>query len=96
MDRLTIIGALGIIKKNGKVLVALRHEPKIPELHHKWEFPGGEVEYDEHPQETVVREVEEEVGLKVKPVKLIPNILMRYFDHGQGRTKIFFMLNLER
>jgi len=32
---------------------------------HPWGLPGGSLEYGEHPEETVVREVWEETGLKI-------------------------------
>jgi len=36
-----------------------------------WNLPGGFIGYGEHPEETAVREVEEELGLKIRLVKLL-------------------------
>ncbi|MDB4873411.1 MAG: mutT-like protein [Gemmatimonadales bacterium] len=36
----------------------------------RWELPGGVLELDEGPHEGVVREVEEETGLVVRPTRL--------------------------
>lgn len=36
-----------------------------------WNLPGGFIGYGEHPSETAVREVEEELGLKIKLVRLL-------------------------
>ena len=38
---------------------------------HPWGLPGGSLEYGEHPEEAVVREVREETGLNVSIEKLL-------------------------
>ena len=38
---------------------------------HPWGLPGGSLEYGEHPEKTVIREVWEETGLKVCIVKFL-------------------------
>ncbi|MBN2119322.1 MAG: NUDIX hydrolase [Anaerolineales bacterium] len=38
---------------------------------HPWGLPGGSLEYGEHPEEAVVREVWEETGLNVRIEKLL-------------------------
>lgn len=59
--------ALGIIlRKNGDILLAKRNDPKNHTVHGYWEFPGGKIEFGELPPATVVREVKEEVGLRVE------------------------------
>ena len=53
----------GAILKNGKILLIKRkNEP----FKGKWALPGGFVEYGEKVEDTVVREVYEETGLKTK------------------------------
>ncbi len=63
----TGIRAVAIIIKNNKV--ALIHRKK--EGKDYWVFPGGGVEDGETPEETVVREVQEELSLDTKIVKLL-------------------------
>ncbi|MBC7091105.1 MAG: NUDIX hydrolase [Nitrososphaeria archaeon] len=36
-----------------------------------WSLPGGFIEYNERVEDALVREVEEETGLKVKPIKVV-------------------------
>lgn len=61
------IGVLGlIVNDKGEFLITLRHEPELPEAHLKWQIPGGGIEFGEKPLETLKREMEEEVGVKVK------------------------------
>ena len=36
----------------------------------QWTLPGGGLEFGEHPEEAMVREVQEETGLTVKPEKV--------------------------
>ena len=61
-----------LIHDGGGRLLLGRKRPDIPHpLQGRWHFIGGRLEYDEDPWDAVVREVEEEVGVRVKPVKII-------------------------
>jgi 8-oxo-dGTP pyrophosphatase MutT (NUDIX family) len=61
------VGA-GIIQQHGKYLVSQRPEGSI--LGQCWEFPGGKREPGETIEECVVREIHEELRIKVKVSKL--------------------------
>ncbi|WP_300670626.1 (deoxy)nucleoside triphosphate pyrophosphohydrolase [Desulfoluna sp.] len=56
---LTVTAAL--LRKEGKILVARRR----PGIRHagRWEFPGGKPEAGETPEEAIVREIREELGI---------------------------------
>lgn len=50
-----------------KFLLIKRIKPPYKDL---WCLPGGKIEIGEHPQETVIRELQEETDLKVKFVQI--------------------------
>lgn len=57
------------IVNDGKVLIARR---KKGETHAGfWEFPGGKIEENETPQSCLEREMEEELGLRVRAGRVI-------------------------
>jgi A/G-specific adenine glycosylase len=57
--------AVGVVIKNGRVLIDRRKETGL--LGGLWEFPGGKMQPDETPADTVRRELAEEVGVEVAP-----------------------------
>ena len=68
--RLLLVAACALVDADGRVLIAQRPEGK--QLAGLWEFPGGKVEPGELPEETVVRELGEELGIETKVACLAP------------------------
>lgn len=60
----TIPVTCAIILYQGKVLAAQRSETM--NLPGKWEFPGGKIEDGENPEVCLVREILEELAVKIK------------------------------
>jgi 8-oxo-dGTP diphosphatase len=56
-----------ILTKDGKILLLHRNTAKRKQ----WEIPGGKIDEDEDSQATAIREVEEELGVKVEIVRLL-------------------------
>jgi 8-oxo-dGTP pyrophosphatase MutT (NUDIX family)/predicted DNA-binding WGR domain protein len=64
--------ALACVLHDRQVLLVRRNEPSRPEIHNKWEFPGGKVEFGEAPELTAIREVREETGNFVRSGPMLP------------------------
>jgi 8-oxo-dGTP diphosphatase len=62
--------ACAIIEENNKVLAAQRSAAMSMPL--KWEFPGGKIEVGESPEECLMRELREEIGISVSVVLALP------------------------
>ena len=70
MSRLLLVVACALLDQDGHVLIAQRPEGKA--LAGLWEFPGGKVETGEAPEATLIRELQEELGITVKEPCLAP------------------------
>lgn len=70
--------ACAIIEHDGKVLAAQRSERMSLPL--AWEFPGGKINEQEAPEACLVREVMEELGLKVTVGLALPKVSHAYTD----------------
>lgn len=68
--KILLVAACALVDQDGRILLAQRPEGKS--LAGLWEFPGGKVEQGETPEETLVRELEEELGIKTKIPCLAP------------------------
>ena len=67
---IVVVAACALVDPDGRVLLAQRPEGKP--MAGLWEFPGGKVETGERPEETLIRELEEELGIVVKEACLAP------------------------
>lgn len=65
-----LVAACALIDSDGRVLIAQRPEGKM--MAGLWEFPGGKVEAGERPEESLIRELNEELGIVVKEECLAP------------------------
>jgi 8-oxo-dGTP diphosphatase len=65
-----LVAACALIDADGRVLLTQRPEGKP--LAGLWEFPGGKVEAGETPEEALIRELREEIGIETKVACLAP------------------------
>ena len=68
--RLVLVAACALIDPDGRVLIAQR--PPGKSMAGLWEFPGGKIEPGERPEQSLIRELEEELGIVVKEECLAP------------------------
>lgn len=68
--KLVLVAACALIDVDGRVLIAER--PPGKPMAGLWEFPGGKLEPGERPEETLIRELSEELGIAVKEACLAP------------------------
>jgi len=68
--RILLVAACALIDSDGRVLLTQRPEGKA--LAGLWEFPGGKLEAGETPEEALLRELEEELGVRTKVACLAP------------------------
>jgi 8-oxo-dGTP diphosphatase len=93
MDRNPLIVVAAIIRKGDKILIARRAEGDGPEGG-KWEFPGGKIEQGERPADALVREIREELDVRIRVSALYTlvhydNILLLVFlaDYVSGKVE---------
>ena len=65
-----LVVACALIDADRRVLIARR--PPGKQLAGLWEFPGGKLEAGETPEEALIRELEEELGISTKTACLAP------------------------
>ena len=68
--KVVLVVACALIDPDGRVLIAER--PPGRPMAGLWEFPGGKVEAGERPEETLIRELKEELGIAVNEACLAP------------------------
>jgi 8-oxo-dGTP diphosphatase len=68
--KVVLVAACALIDADGRVLIAQR--PVGKSMAGLWEFPGGKVEPGERPEETVIREMSEELGVTIGEKCLMP------------------------
>jgi 8-oxo-dGTP diphosphatase len=65
-----LVVACALIDADGRVMIAQR--PVSKDMAGLWEFPGGKLEAGERPEQALIRELREELGIAVKEDCLAP------------------------
>ena len=72
-----LVAAVALIDADGRILIAQR--PAGKQMAGLWEFPGGKVDAGETPEEALVRELHEELGIETRESCLAP---IAFASHG--------------
>lgn len=75
--KLVLVAAGALVDSDGRVLIAKRPEGRP--MAGLWEFPGGKVEAGERPEQTVIRELKEELDVDITEACLAP---LSFASHG--------------
>ena len=86
LDILLVV-ACALVDADGRVLLAKR--PPGRPLAGLWEFPGGKIEPGETPEGALIRELQEELGIKVTPACLAP---FTFASHSYERFHLLMPL----
>ncbi len=68
--KLLLVVAAALVDADNRILIAQR--PAGKQLAGLWEFPGGKVDPGERPEDALIRELREELGIEVKAPCLAP------------------------
>jgi len=83
--------ACALIKKGDEFLITQRSEGMPHPL--EWEFPGGKLFPGESPERGLIREIKEELKVKIKVEQLLPSVT---HDYGSQRIKLIpFICSIE-
>lgn len=86
-----LVVAAALIDTDGRVLIAQRPEGKA--LAGLWEFPGGKIEPGERPEQALIRELREELGIEVSAACLAPFV---FTSHAYDSFHLLMPLYLLR
>jgi 8-oxo-dGTP diphosphatase len=78
MKKVEVVAA--VIEHKGKILAVRRGISKLIYISEKWEFPGGKMEEGETEQQTIVREIREELQMDIQPKEKLLTVEHTYPD----------------
>lgn len=96
MQEITRVAAYGLVVEHGRILLC-RISARVPSLEGWWILPGGGVEFAEHPEQAMVRELFEETGLVVRSTGLVAvdSVVREHDDHTFHGIRLLYTANVE-
>ncbi len=90
-NKLHIVAVVAVIRNEAGKYLVLKRSPNEIAYPNMWTFPGGKVEDNDTTEETLIKEIKEEVGLTLKPGKIL--LKDKSFIRPDGQTaKVFSYL----
>ena len=86
-----LVSACALVDADNRVLIAQRPEGKS--MAGLWEFPGGKVEEGETPEQTLIRELREELGIETWESCLAP---LSFASYGYDKFHLLMPLYICR
>ena len=90
MNKFQRVATSAFICHDGKALIAQRAVDE-PFLANHWENVGGSLEWGEHPEQGIVREVQEEAGIQVVPTAIYHAHYYLHEDKGEQLVEIAYV-----
>lgn len=84
-----VLVTAALIRDKDRILIAQRKADSSVEPS-KWEFPGGKVEYGEHPEDCLIREIREELDLEIE-VESLFDVTSHVYPLASGRLHIVLL-----
>jgi 8-oxo-dGTP diphosphatase len=84
---LLLVAAVALVDADGRVLISRR--PAKKSMAGLWEFPGGKVDRGETPEQALVRELAEELGIETASSCLAP---IAFASHGYEKFHLLMPL----
>ena len=81
------IGIGLVFNKNGELLIDQRRSSST--MGGMWEFPGGKKEPDESIEQTIQREIKEELGIHIQVLEKLLS-----FEHLYNHKKLYFIVHI--
>lgn len=81
-----------VIRRGNKILITKRKKNSF--MGGRWEFPGGRVECGEDYEQALIREIAEELGVRIKILNLF-NLNHHIYDLGNGKKRKILLISYE-
>lgn len=82
-------GSFGVIFNKNKVILQQRNDPGTP-FHKKWAFPGGIIQFGEHPEGTLVRKIREEIDIHIEIASLLP-VIHNFIEDDKQLLLLYYL-----